>query len=692
MTVGSYLAGTALFGLVIAAAIVAAMTIATRQPGLRGAPRAVAVALLATAALIGIHLVPAALGVMTRGTVALVAAAVLGGALVVRRRGRAQAGVAGQVGSDPFTGGDSRGLTPHDGLAALGVAALAVYLAAMLARFGSTPVTFIDTVTFHLPGVARWIQSNSIWQIDQFLPGQAQGYYPNNGNVVDLAAVLPWHSEFLIRFVNLPFLALAGVATYAAGRELAAPRASAAIAATAALSIPAVTSYIVDSPTPDAVMYAGFSAGLLFLLRHARAGDRSDLLLAGLGLGIAFGSRWYGVAAVAVVIGVWFVARLAFERRIRLAVTDLAWIAVPIALAGGIWLLRNWAESGNPFFPVRVDPLGVTIFDAPFDRVRALVGFSLADYLGNGGVLSDFILPALKIQLGFVGAALGLGVIASAAVALRRASPDRARVLALAVATAGLVAVYLVTPYTALGLKDLPYELGANVRYVIPAMIAAAPVVAWGLGRCPAAVRIGLEALLVVLALDGIRRGVDVSAADALAGAAIVATVALLGFAIVTALRHGRRSWALGLIALAAAIVVVGARGTQNEFLEHRYISVTKPLDAALARTAGFNEPRIGLAGAWPVTTLSPVLALFGPELDNRVAYVGDTRDGMLYPYEDAAAYGAALERGGYDLVMVGHEKPLALPLRDLDAWTQAAGYSEVAADGDFTLFAAPAG
>jgi hypothetical protein len=424
-------------------------------------------------------------------------------------------------------------------------------------------------------------------------------------------------------------------------------------------------------------------------LRHARSGARSDLLLAGLGLGIAFGSRWYGVAAVAVVIGIWFVARLAFERRIRLAVTDLAWIAVPVALAGGIWLIRNWAESGNPFFPVRVDPLGVTIFDAPADRVRALVGFSLADYLGNGGVLSDFVLPALKIQLGFVGAALGLGVIGTAVVALRPASPDRARVLALAVATAGLVAVYLVTPYTALGLRNLPYELGANVRYVIPAMIAAAPVVAWGLGRCPAGVRIALEALLVVLALDGIRRGVDVSAADALAGAAIVATAGMLAFSIVTAQRRGHVAWTAGLAALTAAIVVVGARSTENTFLEHRYISVTPTLDAALARAAG-GETNIGLAGAWPVTTLSPVLALFGPELDNRVSYVGDTRDGLLYPYEDAASYGAALDRGGYDLVMVGHEKPLAFPLRDLDTWTREAGYVEVAADGNFTLFATP--
>jgi hypothetical protein len=689
MSLGSYLAGTALFALVIAAALAAGFSVAARLPGIRGVARTVAIALIATATLIAINLLPAALGVLTRGTVAIAATATLIVAIALK-------------GSDPLTnpkiaegpadrlnkrGAGVKGLTPGGVLAVVGVSALAIYLAAMLARFGSTPVTFIDTVTFHLPGVARWIQSHSIWQIDQFLPGQFQGYYPNNGNVVDLAAVLPWHSEFLSRFVNLPFIALAGVATYGAGRELGAARASAAIAATAALSVPAVTSYIVDSPTPDAVMYAGFASGLLFLLRHARSRERADLLLGGLGLGIAFGARWYGVAAVAVVVVVWVVARLIVERRARPAAADLAWIALPITLAGGIWLLRNWVESGNPFYPVRVDLLGVTIFDAPFDRVRDLVGFSLSDYLGNGGVLSDFILPALKIQLGFVGVALALGVAAASVAALRRSSPSRAQVLALALVVFGLVIVYLITPYTALGLKNLPYELGANVRYLIPAMIAAAPVVAWGLARCPAAVRIGLEAALLVLALDGMRRGVDVSGANAIAGAAIVAAAGLLGAGIVTALRRGRPLWAAGIAAVAMVVAAAGGRAVQNDYLEHRYISVTPTLDAALARAAGYEEPRIGLAGAWPVTTLSPVLALFGPDLANDVSYVGETRDGTLYPYEDPAAYAAALRRGSYDLVMVGNEKPLAFPQRDEAAWTRAAGYKQVAADENFTLW-----
>ncbi len=145
------------------------------------------------------------------------------------------------------------------------------------------------------------------------------------------------------------------------------------------------------------------------------------------------------------------------------------------------------------------------------------------------------------------------------------------------------------------------------------------------------------------------------------------------------AVRCGR--WASGPSRLSSPSI--GARGIQNDYLEHRYIGVTPTLDAALARAAGYEHPRIGLAGAWPVTTLSPVLALFGPDLANDVSYVGETRDGTLYPYEDVDSYADALKRGGYDLVMVGNEKPLAFPQRDEADWTRAAGYREVAADDE---------
>ena len=51
------------------------------------------------------------------------------------------------------------------------------------------PSRDIDSLTFHLPNIGRWIQSGSIWRIDQFVPLQANGNYPHNGDLVFLSVV-----------------------------------------------------------------------------------------------------------------------------------------------------------------------------------------------------------------------------------------------------------------------------------------------------------------------------------------------------------------------------------------------------------------------------------------------------------------------------------------------------------------------
>ena len=678
MAAGEYLTGLGLLALVVGAAILMAIAIVrSRLAHLAGVERWLAGALLATALLIAMHLLPAILGILDRWVVAALAVFVL--ALAIRARRAAPV-----TASEPRDDRESR---LSQIAAVVLVAALAVYALAVLGRLHETLPTFIDTVTFHLPGAVRWIQSDSIWQIDQFLPGQAQGYYPTNGNVVELAALLPWHSEFAIRLVNLPFYALTGLALYATGRELAAPRTSAVVAAAGAIAVPAVTSYIVDSPTPDAVMYATFATGIFFLVRHARSGARVDLLLAGLGLGLAFGSRWYGVTSVAVVVVVWLAAQTVARRWTRALAVDALLMVLVIAGAGGIWLVRNWVEVGDPVFPVQVSLFGLTIFDAPPDALRDLAGFSIAHYFDDGDVLSDFVLPALKLQIGYVGVLFAAAAVAAIPLAIRRRRRDRSGgpALALAVAALGLAVAYTLTPYTALGLEGQPYELGANVRYLIPALLAAAPALAWVLARSGRA-RPWLEVAVAVIALDALRRGVDVSIPNLLEGIFGVALIAAAVGALWWAWRRSRLA-AVAVTSAVALVVTVALYAWQRQLLDDRYLGYTPAVDAALARAPA--GAKIGVAGAWPVTTLSPIQALFGTGFDNDVEYVGRDDDGFLIPYETSREFGAALDRAGYDLVLVGQNPPIGYPQLPEGRWAEDAGYRRVAADENFTLFAA---
>ena len=105
-----------------------------------------------------------------------------------------------------------------------------------------------------------------------------------------------------------------------------------------------------------------------------RRGPDPTSCSAGLGLGLAFGTKWYAVPAVAVVVvvwgrhGCWRDGPPAAPRR------DGRGLVGIVGCVGGFWLLRNLVESGNPFFPVKVSPFGVTLFDAPPDIERSSTG------------------------------------------------------------------------------------------------------------------------------------------------------------------------------------------------------------------------------------------------------------------------------------------------------------------------------
>src|SRR6266516_2638023 len=298
MSTSSYLVGALFLALVLGSAAVAAWIIVRRQGARLDGPlaRALAWAVLAAAAIFASHLLPGVLGILSRYTVAA-ASVLLAGivSLVVPEQARTRSGQ---------TAGRSRATEPWLTFGLAAAVITSVYLLAAFLHHATAAVTGPDIETFHLPNVARWIQTGSLWGVHDFVPNRAPGDYPQTGDLYLLAAVLPWKADFLARFVAVPFLGLLAAAVYAAGREFGASRSPSLLAAAALVAMPAVGSIAV-SGLVDIEMLATFAAGGYFLLRRRRTGDRFDLVCAGVALGLSLGTRWYAVPAVAAVIAVW---------------------------------------------------------------------------------------------------------------------------------------------------------------------------------------------------------------------------------------------------------------------------------------------------------------------------------------------------------------------------------------------------
>lgn len=689
MPFADYLSGLLVWGIVAAcAAGASALVLRGRAGGVRGAPRLLAHALVFIGATLGSCWLPGVLAILGRGSVIVAALAILAAAWFLRERGndgsaaapsRPRAGVADAL---------------DWGIAGAGVAIVAwLVLAALIERTPVAP-TNLDALNFHLPGIGAWIHEGGFWQVSQWVPDLAHGNYPQNGDLLDLSVVLPWHNDAFVRLVSVPLLAMAGLAVYAIGVELGATRASAVLWAAAFASMPAVLHPAALEVLTDTMLLACLGTGGLFLLRHQRTGATADLVLAGVGLGLAFGTKWYGISSVVVALVVWLGGNLLARRPLGVLARRAAALAGLIAAAGGFWLLRNWVESGNPLYPVRAEVLGVTLLDAPFDAVRAQTGFTVASYLDDPEALADYILPALEKTVAIPGLLLGIAAIAALVLGLRdRRRPGAdPRVAAVGVASLLLAAAYSITPYSALGVEGRPLFTEFNVRYMVPALMAAAPLAAWLPARLPALRRVWALAGVVAAAQAAHFTAEEIGGTPLTQSAVAIVLAGTAAAAATLWLRRGGRLPAraalLGAGALVALVVAPAGQELQSRFNDSRYAGVDPVFD--LVNEGALDGRRIGLVGVWGVTRESPVWPMFGQRLDNEVVYAGEFREGMLRDYAGRRGLLRGIGDDGIDYLLVARGEPPADHVR-AEAWARSGGLRQVLRSDRFTLFRVPA-
>jgi hypothetical protein len=679
-----YLTGLLLFLATTGSAVAAGLLVQRRRlPHLTGAPRVTACGVLASAAVVAVHMLPGLVGVLSRWSALAVAVALL--ALVAWR-------LAGVRPERVLTGSDeppeeAAGI-PSWVIAGAAAGAVALWLVASAWNRTVLPPEGIDTLSFHFPVVGRWIQEGTFWRVDQFAPLLANGNYPHTGDVVFLATILPWRNDWLAGTVNPVFIALAATAVYAIARELGAPRPAALVGGALFASLPVVGFAANGEGMTDSLMYACLGAGLLFLMRYERGAPRTELWLAALALGLAFGTKWYSAWAVPAVVAVWLGARLIARR--EGAGRDGTLVAGVVALTGGFWLVRNLVESGNPLTPVDVSPFGVTLWDAPRDFIRECAGFTIAHYAGDWDAWTDHILPVYRDGYAGPGIAIGLGLLTATAAAVRA---PRSRVGACVLLAVLLAIGYALTPYSAFGPEGEPATVGASIRYLVPALLVAAPLAAWALGRA-GRLRLPLELVAAAAVAHGIEKAFDVPLHVVALVLVAIAAVAGAGWAGLHLTRRvaGRagRTAQVGLVAAFAAAAVAVGHARQTEFNDGRYEGLDEPV-AAIVRDAPAGS-RVALAGVWGVEVVSPVWPAFGERLRNEVEYVGPTVDGQLREYDDRARWAAAVRRGEFDLLLVGRggyadDCPVPGAESDDDAWARAEGFRMLAQSDHLTLY-----
>ncbi len=698
LDLGAYLGGLAELGVVVLALALAAVRVREwLLPGWSGAPARLAESVLGLAILILVAEALGAFGALTEAPFVIVTAAV--GVALAATAGRLGARSARVVESLP---------APRAGSVALAVAigASALCFAGWVDHAWDSlhdGMQGTDTLWYHMPFSARWVQTGSVWDLHFTDPLFLNWFYPSNSELVHAIPLLTTGRDYVSPLVNFGFLGMALLAAWCIGRPYGlGPHALtggavvlasgmtlafqpgearndavgiALLLAAAALLINAAAATRTGPPWP-AARQAGGARGSGWRL-GATIGTPA-LGIAGLAAGLAIGTKLTLVAPIAA-LTIGLVAIVPAGVRLR---TAAAWLA-GLAAGGGFWYLRNLVHAGNPF--PWVDSLGPVSLPAPEQALELRKPFAVAHYAFDFHVWREWFFPGLHESFGLLWPLLLALALAGVVLGIIRARTPLVRLLAT-VAAFGMVA-YLFTPLTASGSEGAPVGFVWNLRYLAPPMalaLALLPLAPALGGRRARGLTLAALAVAVVAADDALARLGAGARVWILAAAALA-----LGWAAVLWLRgRGVSRPALAATAAILASAAVGAGfAEQRRYLDHRYRDVVGFAHAreAIAWAQHVRDSRIAVGGRRGVFYQ---YGLYGPDASNWVQWIGrEGRHGAYLPIRSCEAWRRAINDGGYAYVVTTPDL-IGQEFSRTGSWTRGDPAAEpLVRDGPVTVF-----
>ncbi len=241
-----------------------------------------------------------------------------------------------------------------------------------------------DANTYHLPRVAEWIQSGSLFV--PHLPVK-RVYWPAGFELLQTWwAVFP-HHDAVVEAAGVPFFVMALAAVFILGRNLGLQRLTAAWCSLLFAFTPAFALNATSSKNDIAVaaLYLYLAAIWTKPVSRRIAGRRWLLtfIAACLGIGIKPTMGF-------IVPGLFFLGMIGLRktdiRWCRMSAISLWTVAFASAalLLGSYWYARNWIRFGNPFYPTSVHIISTAAGTAEGSQQGA---FSLASAAANWHML-----------------------------------------------------------------------------------------------------------------------------------------------------------------------------------------------------------------------------------------------------------------------------------------------------------------
>ncbi len=524
----------------------------------------------------------------------------------------------------------------------------------------ATPPTNWDSLTYHLPRAAQWVQHGGLGYVDA-APTQRINVFPPNAEIAIAYTLALARGDWLVAAPQLLAELILLVTIFGTARRLGFARSSAAFAA---LLFATFSNIALESVTSqnDLVVASFVAAAAMFIIGR----EPREQALAGLAIGLALGTKLTAVFALAPIA---VLAVLVLRRR---ALLTAGWSLAAFAAFGAFGYVANLERTGNPFAPhqerFEAHPsLGGTIsttlrvfyrfFDLPgFATVYLVMVVGLVAVLVTAMILQGSRRPAWRVKDALLFALPVLSPLWIPLVAL--AARNLFSAVHVPVNAAHSTATRFRYGVNGMADEDISYFGPLGPALLLP--FAALPAVNWLRGR-----RDGVQVLLGATLFLFIVELAVVYKYNAWIGRFVTLPSALC--APLLAVAYKRR-------ALAGGAVIIGVLSLA---LAHAF-NVNKPagLEAApiwsLPRSAtvsisSFVGPRMASSVSDALQGRGRIGAVMGPEDPSYMLYGSDFRRTVVYlPRRDPFA---EAERRGLTTILFGDVPKPSSRLASTSRW-----------------------
>ncbi|MFA4815380.1 MAG: hypothetical protein WC924_03300 [Candidatus Gracilibacteria bacterium] len=253
-------------------------------------------------------------------------------------------------------------------------------------------VSEVDAQLYHLPFAVTWLQNHDTFSVFYSAFAGPIGYYPGNHEIFLLWNILPFGSDILANFVNIPIYLLVFLLVWNFGEKL-----EIGIYGKAAFLILLFSSpfFLRQAVIPASDVFQAFfllcSVYYIFLL--FKEGGKLHAVLFVAAISIALGTKYSGLIYSLPII---FSFHLIFFRRFSLVSHVL--IFSSYCLVGGYFYWRNFIFTGNPIFPVGLTVGDCSVFKGYLGYTEKVTQESLWYSMDAANILS-----VLKNHLNYLG-------------------------------------------------------------------------------------------------------------------------------------------------------------------------------------------------------------------------------------------------------------------------------------------------